>query len=181
MLRQLQVTGTNAGLVLMGNQSVKQAISVQAAEDVVYRTKEEWFRIFEKGWFSSKLSTEAMMRASAKEQAVLSALRSMPFIKGVSEVGMAALQDYLFLARSPDRVSVLDRTSLMQAGDEAANLFDEEMFAGVEIKTRVAASELGASASLSSLDQFSAPLATLLSKNTSRSNTWGKVCNNYLF
>ena len=51
-----------------------------------------------------------MMCGSANEESVLTTLSSMNFIKGVFEMGMVALQDYHYLACSPDGVPVLDGT-----------------------------------------------------------------------
>ena len=112
--------------------------------------------MFFKGWFSSKVSTEAMMRGSASEGAGLSALNSLPFIVTVFECGMLAMKHSRYLARSPDGVALVDAQILQKFNTEEGHVVNENeipfVLATVEIKTRVTSKSLNTALELATED-----------------------------
>ena len=89
---------------------------------------------------------EAMKRGSANEEAVMSALRALPRVKEMFEVGMFAMKMARYLACSPDGLALLHRDALGDLAPEP-NAADDDftnhlVVASVEIKTRVAPSSL---------------------------------------
>lgn len=86
-LRKFRITGTNAGVILMSNPNVRSVLGLES-QMRPEKTIREWLQFLCYGWFSSKLSTEAMMRESSNENAVLSPLRALPFVCEVFETGL---------------------------------------------------------------------------------------------
>ena len=82
VLRQFRVTGTKAGLVMMSSLSVRLALGIEYMEDEGEGTTEQWFGLFCSRCFSSKTSTKSMKRGSKNENAVVCALRCLPFERG---------------------------------------------------------------------------------------------------
>ncbi|PXF43284.1 hypothetical protein BWQ96_06981 [Gracilariopsis chorda] len=156
VLRQFRVTGTNAGLVLMSSPCFRSILRLPASSGTEETTMPQWFERFYKGWFSTKTSTEAMMRGSANECAVLSALRAKPFVTAVFEVGMLAVKERRFLSCSPDGIAVLDTSIYDSEGVGEVTMQDGEgnhiILGCVEIKTRVADSSVGEAVLLSCPD-----------------------------
>lgn len=106
ILRHFRVTGTNAGQLLFCSPQIRQLLELEGAG--LNRTDEGWFGALYKSWFSSQVSSEAMMRGTANEVAVLLALGSMEFFKTIYEISMVALRDDRYLGCSPDGVAWLD-------------------------------------------------------------------------
>lgn len=79
-LRQFRVTVTNVGKVLLRGSDVRRILKTRerGESDVLDKEKmrKEWLENIMKSWFSSKVSTEAMMRGGANERVFISALRA---------------------------------------------------------------------------------------------------------
>ena len=86
--------------MLLKSSAFRTIISLETTDAHNEMTCREWFEVFFKGWFSSKVSTEAMVRGSSNEGAVLSALTSFPFILTIFECGMLAMKHSRYLACS---------------------------------------------------------------------------------
>jgi hypothetical protein len=96
-------------------------------------------------WFCSFRSTEAMMRGSANEGAVVAELPSKPFVKAVYECGMLARSDADRMACSSDGIALINVSDLGVVGDVSSTgnaLPARYEIASIEIKTSVARSSL---------------------------------------
>lgn len=145
-LRQFRVTGTNAGIILRQNEAFLAAMNLTAGT-TEERTLSQWFTLFCNGWFNSKVSTEAMMRGTANEGPVIQFVRNLSFVASVYDVGMLALTRHPHLACSPDGVALIKADAsvsdfLEGEGDIQCSGMTLWM-APVEIKTKVAATSLG--------------------------------------
>ena len=69
VLRQFRATGTNSRIVLLESSAFRTIIGLETTDAHNEMTCREWFEVFFKGWFSSKVSIEAMMMESANEDA----------------------------------------------------------------------------------------------------------------
>jgi len=152
VLRQFRITGTNAGTVLLANAGVRRTLGLGETTGVE-RSLQQWFDLFFAGWFSSKVSTEAMMRGSANEEPVMCAIRSKLYVRDVFDVGMVASKQDGYLACSPDGIALLNKSSFPDWNVDVEGAVetgeDSYVLATVEIKTRVAATSLGESSALS--------------------------------
>lgn len=148
VLRQFRVTGTMAGSILLNNEEVNVYLGTTNGESSIQRnTAEEWFEKFQSSWFSSKVSTESMMRGTVNEPAVMSALAALDFVDSIFDVGMMAIRDAKYLACSPDAVAFLTLSKLASVVVEPENVLvvgaERFIIAVVEIKTKVASTTLG--------------------------------------
>lgn len=114
MLRQFCVTETNAGFLLMYLAIVMELLGLTLGHENI-KKEHEWFVLLRKSWFSSKVSTEAMMWGSTNEPAVLSALKSQEVIKVVFEVGILSMKNACYLACSPGAVAFVDIGTFLSA------------------------------------------------------------------
>lgn len=89
VMRQ-RITGTIAGKILLQSSSVREILGLPPQADSEPSRPAALLKDLSNMWFSSIRSTEAMMRGSCNEGAVISALKSKSFIKDVHEVGMMA-------------------------------------------------------------------------------------------
>lgn len=144
ILRQFRITGTSAGKILLSNSAVRDAMGFPprpAAEDF---SPGETLGTLVHTWFSSSRATEAMLRGTANEGAVVAALAAKSFINALYECGMLARRDEDWLACSPDGVAQIDIRELgFDVGDTQPN-GDAAVYrlASVEIKTIIAQSSL---------------------------------------
>lgn len=140
----------------MSSGAVRSSLGLLSEQEGEGKTEQQWFDLFYKGWFSSKVSTEPMMRGTANENAVLSALRAMQFVKGLFEVGMLALKDARYLACSPDALALINMQSFDEWEGDGEGITNDAgevvVCASVEIKTRVSPISLGEAVRLSSPD-----------------------------
>lgn len=147
VLRQFRVTGTNAGMLLMNDRLVLEGLGMSPSQRAGGRTCRELFEELCTPWFSSKTSTEAMMRGSVTEVPVMEALRKIASVAWLFEVGIFERSASPFLACSADGIALLDVDSF-QSGS-----FDDDYYfylevklvvpASVEIKTKVQPRSLG--------------------------------------
>lgn len=63
-LRHIRVTVKNTGLILQRDSTLLHSVSIET-ESVLEKTLKEWCQVFSDGWFSSKVSNEAMKRGTA--------------------------------------------------------------------------------------------------------------------
>lgn len=145
-LRQFRVTGTNGGIIMRDDAGFLTAMGY-STDSARERTMSKWFDLLHASWFSSKVSTEAMMKGTANEGAVAEFLRNIPVVHAIFDTGMFAMREHPHLACSPDAVALVEvneqfSTSLGGQGDIH---IDEKSFwvAPVEIKTKVAANTVG--------------------------------------
>lgn len=152
IMRQFRITGTNAGVILLNNEHVRRAAGIQGALPAE-RTQKAWLDILIASWFSSERSTEAMMRGSVNEEAVLAAPLRSDFIVAIFSCGMFAVTTESFMACSPDGVALID-TSVFpvdaeECGDANVTVDGKRLsLAAVEVKTSVSAASLGSILSL---------------------------------
>jgi hypothetical protein len=180
VLRQFRVTGTNAGNILMSDNEVRTAIQYDAIFNSVQISSLPSLSSSDSttlislltSWFSSSRSTEPMMRGSANEGSVLSALRKKHFVACLFEVGMIAKMEKQWMACSPDGIAVLKldelsprygpnfepsaATMLPWRAGESSSVFQGAcgrlVLASVEIKTSVSSSSLQRSTAAASID-----------------------------
>lgn len=137
VMRQFRVTGTNGGDILLRDATVRSLIGLPAqSPESNDMTLPQLLSSFTRTWFSSLRSTEAMMRGTGNESAVLAALSSREFVKAIYECGMLSMGEENWISCSPDGVALID---LAKVGLSAEN---GPVFASVEIKTSVAMSSL---------------------------------------
>ncbi|PXF45213.1 hypothetical protein BWQ96_05043 [Gracilariopsis chorda] len=158
LLRQGSVTGTNDGLKLLSSETAESALGIVGSRRE--STLEDWFKLSYDARFSSKRSTEAIIRGTANEDAVLATLRALPFVENVFEAGWLAQKDAPHLACSPDGIVLLKKATLhcfssAVASDAGPVRSSDNTFVlgTVEIKTRVAVSLLGQSVTVSKSEQ----------------------------
>ncbi|PXF49371.1 hypothetical protein BWQ96_00945 [Gracilariopsis chorda] len=135
------------GQVLLSLVEVSEMLGLEGGNSDKERDVETWFELFYSGWFSSKIPTEPMMTGTIKEQAVLSALTTKKFLKEVFEIVMVTVKDLQYLLFFPDGVPFsigYFRDSEADLGVDSVVGDEPFVLAAVEIKTRVAASSLGA-------------------------------------
>jgi hypothetical protein len=100
-MRQFRVTGTNASNIFMSDNQVRTAIHYDATfnsdqiSSLPSLSSSDSTKLISllTSWFSSSRSTEPMMRGSANEGSVLSALRTKHFVACLFEVGIIAKMD----------------------------------------------------------------------------------------
>lgn len=138
VLRQFRLTGTLASKVLLAQNSIRDLLGLHRITDEPPRPSALLHDLIS-SWFSSKRSSEAMMRGTLNEDAVMTALASKSFVVGVFETGMVALSDAHWIACSPDGLALI-------------TIDGSDVFATVEIKTSVAQSSLDRTLPLSSAD-----------------------------
>lgn len=85
-LCQFLITDNNTSTALMCSTAVRLALGPHSTGKEVQRTHDVWFSLFYSGSFSSKAFTEAMMPRSAIENAVVSELRRLTFVRDVFDV-----------------------------------------------------------------------------------------------
>lgn len=68
----------------------------------------EWYDFTGKGWFSSKVSTEAMKRGTSNESAVAIAISRMDCIEALFDVLMLSMKEERYIACSLDAVVILE-------------------------------------------------------------------------
>ena len=136
-LRQFRVTGTNAGKVLIADNVVRYSIGLPSRSSSVETSPTDTLRWLSETWFSSARSTEAMMRGTANEHAVLSSLSRRSSVKSIQECGMLAKAGAEWLACSPDSIALIDTWEL-GLEDSAEQL----SLASVEIETSVSRSSM---------------------------------------
>lgn len=84
------MTRTNAGQLLLLCGEVRGLLGVEGGD--LEKTSIEWFDFLHRSWFSSKKSTETMMRGTVNETSVIRAVASMSFFKALFEVGMVEVR-----------------------------------------------------------------------------------------
>ena len=159
VLRQFRVTGTNAGFVMTSSLIFRFALGLKSWENEGERTPEQRFGPFFSSWFSSKSPTEAMKRGTANENAVVCALRRLPFARDFFNVGMVAMKEARYLACSSDGIAPLKPEAFNEwemGGEEVyITTSSDVVLAAVEIKTKVATSSPGRAVSMTSADVLS--------------------------
>ena len=145
MNRKFRITGTNTGQILRYDALFCSLLGLSDAK-IKERTLKDWFEVLSSSWFSTKVSTEAMMRGTANEAAVLHYVRNLKFIAGVYDFGMIAMNIFNYLASSPDAVAVIKHDGIFSSVlDGNADIsHDSQSFwvALVEIKTKISANTL---------------------------------------
>lgn len=91
-----------------------------------------------------------MIRGTANEEAVITALAQKPLIIAVFQCGMLSKKDVPWLACSPDGVALLD--SAIISFDTGSGPSEGTVLASVEIKTCVAQSALERSLAMATSD-----------------------------
>lgn len=145
IMRQFRVTGTIAGKIMLADNNVRVLLGYPPHPDPA-PDETAMLNSLVQSWFSGARSTEAMMRGTANESAVLGAVCNKDFIVAAFECGMVARKDADWLACSPDAVALIDANALGLSDSS------EPQLASVEIKTSVAASSLERSLSNTTMD-----------------------------
>lgn len=141
----------------MDSQEIRSKLATGTSQGVQQtRTTAEWFDLLYKGWFSTKTSTEELMRGSANEDAFIETLGCKSFVRATFEVGMLGSKSMRYIACSPDYIAVLDVTPFngWNGGGEGF-LCAEDMnltLSTMEIKTSVAPTTMGHAVKLTSAD-----------------------------
>lgn len=88
VLQQFIVTNTNADRVITRHMPFHELLGIANPDSVQIRTNSERLEVFTEGWFGSKVSTEAVMRGSISEDAVLKTLNTQASVDEGFEVGV---------------------------------------------------------------------------------------------
>lgn len=140
----------------MRNAAVRSTLHLDTLAETEDRTVGDWFELMRKSWFSSKVSTESMMRGGMNETPAGEAVRRMEVAGGLFQVGMLDMKNAPYLACSPDAIASLkldffeddsfDEDYAVQVGGQS------HVPATVEIKTRVQPTSVGLSLGQLSLE-----------------------------
>lgn len=137
------MTGTNAGLVLMASYDIRSEFGLEERVAKEERTLSQCFDLLHRRWLLFKGSSESMMRGTANESALMSALLLISFFKHVFEVGLFCTKYVSYLACLPDGIAILDRFHFFRRSqNEKKNNEGEDLLGCVEIKARVVAATL---------------------------------------
>lgn len=135
ILRQLRVTGTSAGEILMRNFDARGMVGlpINSEENI---TPKELLNSLVWSWFSASRSTETMLCGTANEDAGIAVVSRKPFVINVFQCGMLARKEMDWVACSPDGVALIQKNKLSFSSSNAAS--DGLVIASVGIKTSVA-------------------------------------------
>lgn len=107
ILRQFRITDTNADQLLLSIPEFKSKLFLVAQSAAPQRNEQGSFDGLYEGCFSSKTSSEEMMRATANESAVSFALTANTFVQGLLEVGILTLKSQQYLGCSLDGIAFI--------------------------------------------------------------------------
>lgn len=116
-----RVTGTNDGMVLKTDDTVRKFLGVVNSEGGVERSDAEWVEIFANGGFSTQVPTEAIKKGSENEDAVINQIRSNSNTSEVLQACMLGMKENSSYACSPDGIGVLKGDVLRGWVDEDAD------------------------------------------------------------
>jgi hypothetical protein len=111
-LRMFRLTGTIAASILLESSDIRPLLGIYtrptdaSSGDDRGRPTALLAKLMS-SWLSSARSSEAMMRGTANEDAMLSALRNKPFIVGLFECGMLAMKSVRWITCSPDGIALI--------------------------------------------------------------------------
>ena len=148
VMRQFRVTATVGSRIITCCPALREAVG--------YEPKKVPFSISEpselvkglcKSWFTTTRATEAMMRGTMNENAVLNYLRRRSYTKSLFSVGILSLKDHPWLASSPDAILMLDLSKI-----EGPFHDNQVIPCTVEIKTSVSSTNMQQLTSLATKD-----------------------------
>lgn len=150
VLRQFRITATLAEDVFaaLDWSDATVALFPTAKE----RTHKEWIGRWTDSWFSTRRSTEAMMRGTRNEDTVIDCFDRASYVFCTRTVGLLARNDAPFIACSPDGVCFLEISDELERRGWSGSYFIQRreenqvrkfVLATIEVKTAVAESSLG--------------------------------------